>query len=66
MQQVAIITGGNAGLGFECAKRALIAGYKVVLACRSELKGANAREELLTLFPGANISVEQLDLSDLD
>lgn len=66
MQQVAIITGGNAGLGFECAKRALIAGYKVVLACRSELKGANAREELLTLFPGAKISVEQLDLSDLD
>ncbi len=66
MQQVAIITGGNAGLGFECAKRALSAGYKVVLACRNELKGADARERLLAQFPGAKISVAPLDLSDLD
>ena len=39
-----IITGGNSGLGFECAKAIAHAhqGWHIVLACRSNEKGMQA------------------------
>ena len=40
--RTALITGGNSGLGFECARRMLAQGWSVVLACRNEVKGRAA------------------------
>lgn len=65
MQKLAIITGGNTGLGFECAKRALAEQYRVVIACRSIDKGEQAKKTLNLLFPKSEVSVQQLDLADL-
>ena len=46
-KKVAIITGGNSGLGYESARRLLLEGMQVVLACRNEERGKAAVEKLL-------------------
>jgi len=46
-KRVIVITGANAGLGRETARRLLLAGMRVVCACRSEKKGKLAATELL-------------------
>lgn len=66
MRKLAIITGGNVGLGFESAKRAIEADYEIVLACRNQQKAAFARKALLTMYPIAEIDTQQLDLGDFD
>ncbi|KAI1316194.1 hypothetical protein EDD11_010366 [Mortierella claussenii] len=62
--RVAIITGGNTGLGYETAKALVEAGYTVVIACRSIGKGQEAldRIEAETGIKGKG-SVLPLDLS---
>ena len=48
-KRIAVITGANSGLGFETARRLLLAGMRVVCACRSAVKGNAAVEQLLAL-----------------
>jgi NAD(P)-dependent dehydrogenase (short-subunit alcohol dehydrogenase family) len=66
-----IITGGNAGLGYEAARQYLTLGAKrVILACRSVAKGEEAAASLRadptvkTSNPDASIEVFELDLND--
>lgn len=66
MQKLAIITGGNAGLGFRTAERALAEGYSVCLASRSVEKAEIAKKSLQAQFPNSQISIGLLDLSDLN
>ncbi|KAF9285854.1 hypothetical protein BGZ68_003515 [Mortierella alpina] len=40
--RVAIVTGGNAGLGLETSKALVEAGYRTIIACRSVKKGQAA------------------------
>jgi NAD(P)-dependent dehydrogenase (short-subunit alcohol dehydrogenase family) len=61
-----IITGANSGTGQEAAKRIAAAGGVVVMAVRTPAKGEAAREAILRETPGADITVEQLDLADLE
>jgi protochlorophyllide reductase len=67
-----VITGGNRGIGYECAKTLLsskISSYQVVLACRNRELGRQAMD---TLMKDANknrdstVEVMQLDLADLN
>ena len=37
--KVAIVTGGNAGIGYETVKALAILGAHTIIACRSEEKG---------------------------
>ena len=37
--KVAIVTGGNAGIGYQTAKALAILGAHTIIACRSEEKG---------------------------
>ena len=37
--KVAIVTGGNTGIGYETAKALAILGAHTIIACRSEEKG---------------------------
>ncbi len=63
--RTAIVTGANTGIGFETARELARKGAHVTLACRSVDKGTAAMKRILAAFPGADASVEQLDLSDL-
>ena len=66
-----IITGGNAGIGFEAARQFLNLGVsRIILACRSLLKGQAAVSALRAdpfvkeANPSAKIEVFELDLDD--
>ena len=49
-QRTALVTGANSGLGFEAARQLAELGYEsIVLACRTEAKGDQARKELVEL-----------------
>lgn len=63
--RTAVITGANAGLGFETAKALALRGASVVLAVRDTGKGERAAEEIALAAPTARVRVQQLDLSSL-
>ncbi|MBY8988085.1 MAG: SDR family NAD(P)-dependent oxidoreductase [Candidatus Lokiarchaeota archaeon] len=63
-----IITGGNSGLGFECAKAIAHAheGWHIVLACRNNEKGMQALDLITSITDNKNLSMLQLDLASLE
>lgn len=65
MQKIAIVTGANAGLGFETTKGLISKNYEVVMACRSLEKGNEAKDKIKKEFPNANIICMSLDLASL-
>ncbi|WP_280826229.1 SDR family oxidoreductase [Mycobacterium sp. OTB74] len=60
-----VVTGANSGLGFGAAKQLASAGADVVLAVRNPSKGEAAAAEIRREVPGANLSVEVIDLASL-
>ena len=64
--KLAIITGANTGLGLETAKALAARGAAVVLAVRNTDKGKAAMAAITAETPGAQITIEELDLSSLD
>lgn len=64
--KVAVITGANAGLGFQTSISLARMGMRVVMACRNMEKAERARNELLAEVPGADASILQLDVSELE
>jgi len=63
--RVAIVTGSNTGLGFDTARVLAEKGATVVLAVRDPQKGAAAADRIRARAPGANVSVQLLDLGSL-
>ncbi len=59
-----VITGGNAGIGYEAAKYLGEKGGRIILACRSEDKARVARD-VLAKETGAKVDYLVLDLSSL-
>src|SRR5580658_220721 len=64
--RVAVITGANTGLGFETAQVLAARGASVVLAVRDIEKGKRAAARIVGTAPGANVTVQPLDLTSLD
>ena len=64
--KVALVTGGNIGLGYETVKALASRGAHVVLAARNEEKGRNAVKALMNENPNASIEFLQLDLASLE
>jgi len=61
--EVAIVTGSNAGIGFETADALVERGYDVILACRSRDRGERAAEQLNgQCHPGKATFLHPLDL----
>ena len=63
--KIAVVTGGNSGLGYETVLALAGKGAQVVLACRNLDKGTQARAQVLAQVPQATIEVMALDLSSL-
>ena len=57
--RVALITGGNKGLGYETARQLKEQGYKVYIGSRDTARGAQAAEAL-------DVTSIQLDVTDED
>ncbi|KAF7352158.1 NAD(P)-binding protein [Mycena venus] len=65
--QIALITGGNAGLGYQTAKQLLLKGAKVYIAAHSPEKATEAIKRLRTETSATEDQVHfvKLDLADL-
>ncbi|KAH7334127.1 hypothetical protein B0J17DRAFT_675487 [Rhizoctonia solani] len=59
--KLAIVTGANSGIGFETALALARMGAHVVLACRNELRGQEARKQVVQLTGNPNVDLEILD-----
>jgi NAD(P)-dependent dehydrogenase (short-subunit alcohol dehydrogenase family) len=59
-----IVTGGNAGLGFQTALTLARGGRPVVLACRSRTRGEEAAGRIREEVPSAAVDVVACDLED--
>ncbi|SEI88578.1 NAD(P)-dependent dehydrogenase, short-chain alcohol dehydrogenase family [Cyclobacterium xiamenense] len=64
-RRVIVVTGANAGLGYETTLALAKKGARVVMACRSSSKARTAREALLKEAPNAELDILELDLSSL-
>jgi len=64
--RVAVVTGANTGLGFQTAQVLAARGASVVLAVRDTEKGKRAAARIAGAAPGANVTVQPLDLASLD
>jgi NAD(P)-dependent dehydrogenase (short-subunit alcohol dehydrogenase family) len=64
--RLAVVTGANTGLGFETARVLAARGASVVLAVRDTEKGKRAAARIAGTAPGANVTVQPLDLTCLD
>ncbi|KAG8747694.1 hypothetical protein FRC10_011821 [Ceratobasidium sp. 414] len=64
--KTAIVTGANSGIGYECARALAGMGAQVVLACRNESKGEEARRNLVAGTGSGTIELEILDCGRFD
>lgn len=63
--RVAVVTGGNGGLGLATARQLAAHGAVVVIGARNLAKGEAARQSIDSEVPGAWIEVRPLDLGSL-
>ncbi len=61
-----LVTGANAGIGFEVSKILAARGAQVILACRDENKAEAAMNRIRADVPKAQLSFQPLDLANLD
>lgn len=64
--KVVIVTGANAGIGFETAFNMARRGAKVYLACRDDARGAKAVEEIVSRTGNKHVIYKHLDLASLN
>lgn len=60
-----VITGANTGLGLETARVLAGKNARVIIACRSKEKAEQARRDILADHSGADVTIVELDLSNL-
>ncbi len=59
------ITGANTGLGYETAKVLAGQNAKVIIGCRSKVRGRQAKENILAAHSEADVTIVQIDLGSL-
>lgn len=64
-KRVAVVTGGNSGIGFHTARHLAEHGARVVLACRNTAAAEAAAERLRARNPAGEIGVGELDLASI-
>lgn len=66
MSKTILVTGANAGIGFETAKAIAGQGHFTLLHSRTAAKGEAAKARILEEHPNAHIEVVTADLGELD
>jgi NAD(P)-dependent dehydrogenase (short-subunit alcohol dehydrogenase family) len=61
-----VVTGSNAGIGFEAARVLAARGGHVILACRDKAKADKAMQWIASETPKAKLGFLPLDLADLE
>ncbi len=61
-----IVTGANAGVGFEIARVLAAKGARVLLGCREQARAQDAIARIKRITPSADLVWLPLDLGDLD
>ncbi|HEX5936568.1 MAG TPA: oxidoreductase [Actinomycetota bacterium] len=64
--KVAVVTGGNGGLGLEVVRELARKGAVVVIAARDAAKTAAARAAIAAEIPNASLDVQPLDLASIE
>jgi NAD(P)-dependent dehydrogenase (short-subunit alcohol dehydrogenase family) len=64
--RVAVVTGANTGIGYQAAAVLAYRGAHVVLAVRDLEKGNAALSRIVAARPGADVTLQALDLTSLD
>lgn len=64
--KIVIITGANSGIGYETALELAKKDATVVMACRNMLAAEKAKNEILGIYPKAQITAMSIDLSSLN
>ena len=64
MARVALVTGGNRGIGFETCRQLARFGYTVILGARDPSKGRAAAD--LLVAEGGAVTPQQIDVADGD
>ncbi|KAH7334128.1 hypothetical protein B0J17DRAFT_631631 [Rhizoctonia solani] len=64
--KTAIVTGANSGIGFETARALAGMGAHVILACRNELRGQEARTQIIKLTGNSKVELEIFDCSSFE
>jgi NAD(P)-dependent dehydrogenase (short-subunit alcohol dehydrogenase family) len=62
--KIALVTGANAGLGYQLSLSLARMGAHVVMACRNAQRAEEARRQLIAELPGACATVMPLDLTE--
>lgn len=63
--RVAVVTGGNSGIGLQTARQLAAHGAHVTIAARDIARGEAAAQQIRGWAPGADVDVARLDLADL-
>lgn len=63
--KVVIVTGGNAGIGFETAKDLADRGARVIIGCRDAGRGTTARDKIISATGNKEVFYKHLDLASL-
>ncbi len=64
--KVAVITGGNSGIGYATADELLDHGVQVHLLCRNEARGEIAKQSLQERHPGGTVVLHSVELDNQD
>lgn len=64
--RVAVVTGANSGVGFHTTRHLVESGWRVVMVCRSEERGREARSAIEEEYPEASLDLLLHDLASLD
>lgn len=66
MSKVALVTGANSGIGLAITKEFAKLDYTIIMVCRNIEKANQAKQEVLSIHPGAKIDIVQIDMSSFE